>query len=109
MAKRKKKPRRDHLIDQTKAGKGATTAAGPSTQRSRLLVVLTGVVLGAIWGTVMWGIAELVGADSGVAGWAYSTVTVAMIGGGVAAFFGATWAARRGERISPRLRRRDPS
>jgi hypothetical protein len=72
-------------------------------ERSRLALVVTGVVLGAIWGTVMWGLFELLGRDTGVRGWAYLAFTVAMIGGGVAAFFGATRAAGRGERIGPRL------
>jgi hypothetical protein len=85
-----------------------TTPQGP--QRTRLGIVLTGVVLGAVWGTLMWGLFELLGRDSGLRGWLYLAFTVAMIGGGVAAFFGATGAARRGERIAPRLpfgRRRD--
>ena len=81
-----------------------------AAQRSRLMVVLTGVVLGAVWGTLMWGLFELLGRDTGLRGWAYLAFTVAMLGGGVAAFFGATGAARRGERIGPRLpfgRKRD--
>lgn len=84
--------------------------ADDAPRRSRIATVLTGVLLGAVWGTVMWGVSELLGRDSGLSGWAYLTFTVAMIGGGVAAFFGATGAARRGERIGPRLpfgRRRD--
>lgn len=88
----------------------AKTSETPPPQRSRIATVLTGVVLGAIWGTVMWGLFELLGRDTGARGWAYLAFTVAMLGGGVAAFFGATGAARRGERIGPRLpfgRRRD--
>jgi hypothetical protein len=70
---------------------------------SRLLVLLTGVVLGAAWGSVMWLIFEAAGRDSGVRGWAYLAVTMAMIGGGVAAIFGANAARKRGERVSPKL------
>ena len=43
----------------------------------------------------MWGIFELAGQDSGLRGWAYLTITIAMLGAGVAAFFGA-------ERLPPR-------
>ena len=68
-----------------------------------MAIILTGIVLGAVWGTVMWGITELAGQDSGVRGWAYLTITIAMLGAGVAAFFGAVGASRRGERISPRI------
>jgi hypothetical protein len=67
-------------------------------------VLATGVVLGAVWGSVMWLIFELAGRDSGPRGWAYLAVTTAMIGGGVAAIFGAHAARKRGERVSPRLR-----
>lgn len=82
----------------------------PPNPRSRIAIVLTGAVLGAIWGTIMWGVSELLGQDSGLRGWLYLVFTIAMLGAGVAAFFGATGAARRGERIGPRLpfgRRRD--
>ncbi len=81
-----------------------------SAQRSRLATVLTGAVLGAIWGAVMWGLFELLGRDTGLRGLLYLALTVAMLGAGVAAFFGATGAARRGERIGPKLpfgRKRD--
>ena len=90
--------------------KPANTTEAPRAPRSRIAIVLTGALLGAIWGTIMWGVTELAGQDNGVRGWAYLTFTVAMIGAGVAAFFGATGAARRGERIGPRLpfgRKRD--
>jgi hypothetical protein len=69
----------------------------------RLALLGTGVVLGAVWGSVMWLIFELAGRDSGARGWAYIAVTTAMIGGGVAAIFGANAARKRGERVSPRL------
>ena len=66
-------------------------------------MLLTGVVLGAAWGSVMWLIFEAAGRDSGVRGWAYLAITLAMIGGGVAAIFGASAARKRGERVGPRL------
>ncbi len=89
--------------------KSRQPAAAPAKPPNRFMILLTGVVLGAIWGTVMWGIFELAGRESGVRGWLYLTITIAMLGGGVAAFFGAVGATRRGERVSPRLfgRRRD--
>ena len=89
--------------------KSREPAAAPVKPPNRFMILLTGVVLGAIWGTVMWGIFELAGRESGVRGWLYLTITIAMLGGGVAAFFGAVGATRRGERVSPRLfgRRRD--
>jgi TRAP-type C4-dicarboxylate transport system permease small subunit len=64
-------------------------------------VVLLGVALGAIWGSVMWVISELSGRDSGVRGWIYLALTVAMIGGGVAAAFGVFAIRRGGEPASP--------
>jgi hypothetical protein len=70
-------------------GKKPAPAAAPSKRpTSRPLIVLSGVLLGAIWGTVMWVIFELAGRDSGVRGWIYLVFTLAMMGGGVAAFFG---------------------
>ncbi len=81
------------------------TAAPPVAAKppNRVAIILTGIVLGAVWGTVMWGIFELAGQDSGLRGWAYLTITIAMLGAGVAAFFGAVGASRRGERVTPRL------
>ena len=52
----------------------------------------------------MWLIFEVTGRRRGARGWAYLALTTAMIGGGVAAFFGANAARRRGERMGPRLR-----
>jgi len=72
----------------------------------RVLQVGLGVLLGFGWGTLMWIIAEVAGRDSGWRGWLYVAITCAMIGGGVAAIFGATGARRRGERVMPRLGRR---
>lgn len=104
-------PRRDPASSRLPAVAKATKQEGAEApQRSRIAIVLTGVVLGAVWGTLMWGLFELLGRDSGVRGWAYLAFTVAMLGGGVAAFFGATGAARRGEQIGPKLpfgRKRD--
>jgi hypothetical protein len=70
---------------------------------SRPALVLTGAALGAGWGTVMWVVFALAGDGNGAAGWAYVTISIACLGAGVAAFFGATGARRRGERIGPRL------
>ena len=72
---------------------------------NRVVVVLLGVVLGALWGTVMWGVASLMGNDSGMRGLLYLALTLGMIGGGVAAIFGAVAVRRHGERVSPRIRR----
>ncbi|HTI33145.1 MAG TPA: hypothetical protein VL422_05660 [Miltoncostaea sp.] len=80
-----------------------SAAPAPAKPVNRVAIIVTGIVLGAIWGTVMWGITELAGQDSGVRGWAYLTITIAMLGAGVAAFFGAVGATRRGERVTPRL------
>lgn len=66
----------------------------------RLRWVLYGLLLGLAWGTVMWAVT---GASGGVRVWLYLSLTMAMIGGGVAAIFGAMSARRRGERISPRI------
>ena len=80
-------------------------AGQPAPQKApnRFLIILTGMALGAVWGTVMWGIFALAGQNSGVNGWAYLTVSIAMLGAGAAAFFGAVGATRRGERVSPRV------
>ena len=67
---------------------------------SRPLQLAVGVALGFAWGTVMW---LITGAEHGVRLWLYLAISMAMIGGGVAAFFGAFGAKRRGERVSPRL------
>lgn len=72
------------------------------------MVLATGMLLGFVWGSIMWGLVTLLGQKSGgVKGWLYIAVGMAMIGAGVAAFFGAIGARRRGERISPRIRRGD--
>jgi hypothetical protein len=90
-----------------KAPTGKKAAAQPvqaSRPPSRILTVLTGVGIGAAWGSVMWLIFEVTGQETGARGWVYLVISTAMIGGGVAAFFGATGARRRGERLGPRLR-----
>lgn len=80
-----------------------TSRSGPS----RWLIIGVGIVLGFIWGTIMWWIvASTSGNGQTVGGWLYTSISTAMIGGGVAAFFGAAGARRRGERIGPRIRRR---
>jgi hypothetical protein len=62
---------------------------------------MIGWLLGFAWGSVMWAI---VGRDTGLHGWLYIAITTAMLGFGVAAFFGSVRAYRRGERVGPRLR-----
>lgn len=85
-------------------GKGSDSSAqGGRRIPPRILGLATGVLLGAVWGAVMWGIFELAGRDSGLRGLGYLVLTMAMIGGGVAAFFGISGARRRGEKISPKL------
>lgn len=78
-------------------------AASGQDNRSRVLLVLTGVLLGAAWGSILWAIT---GQNSGARGWAYAAFGCAMLGAGVAAFFGAAGARKRGERISPRWKRK---
>ena len=93
------------------AKRSTTTSAKQASQPpSRIAIVLIGAALGFAWGSVMWLIFELAGRESGVRGWAYLAVSIAMIGAGVAAVFGANSVRRRGERVGPRLpfgRRRD--
>jgi hypothetical protein len=71
---------------------------------SRLRMVALGLVLGLVWGTLMWGIT---GAEGGWKVWLYIALTTAMIGAGVAGVFGALGARRRGERVSPRIAAKD--
>ena len=80
-----------------------SAAPAPAKPINRVAIIVTGIVIGAIWGAVMWGITELAGQDSGLRGLVYLTVTIAMLGAGVAAFFGAVGATRRGERVTPKL------
>ena len=86
--------------------KKATPPAEPAPRTtSRVVVLLSGVVLGGLWGTVMWLIFELTGKESGFRGWLYLAFSLAMIGGGVAGFFGTWSAARSGARSTPRAPR----
>ena len=68
---------------------------------SRIVQIGVGALIGLLWGVLMWAI---VARDSGGRGLAYLAITMAMIGVGVAAFFGASAARKRGERISPRVK-----
>lgn len=77
---------------------------GQGGDSSRLRWVLWGVLLGLAWGTIMWAIT---GATGGVTVWLYISITTAMLGGGVAALFGAMNARKKGERISPRIMPKD--
>jgi hypothetical protein len=83
-------------------------SSSPAERRvaPRALIVLGGAALGAFWGFVMWGITTLAGQDSGPRGLVYLMLTTAMIGCGIAAFFGAFGARKRGERVTPRFRRK---
>lgn len=84
------------------------TEPTPQRQQNRWMTLAVGMVLGFVWGSAMWGLVTLFGQRSGgVKGWLYIAVSMAMIGAGVAAFFAAVGARRRGERIAPRVGRRD--
>jgi hypothetical protein len=55
----------------------------------------------------MWLLATAFGQNTGgLRGWLYIALSMAMIGGGIAAVFGAAGAKKGGERVSPRFRRR---
>ncbi len=69
----------------------------------RAIQVVVGALLGFAWGTIMW---LIMGQDGGARLWIYIAMTTAMIGSGVAAFFGAAGVRKRGERVSPNVRRR---
>ena len=74
----------------------------PGLPTNRVALVGLGVLLGAVWGVVMWGLTKLTsGAD--LRDLLYVVVTMAMIGGGVAAMFGAV-SVRRPRRTSKSLR-----
>lgn len=82
------------------------TSAPRPEPTNRWATVLTGVLIGALWGAVMWAInAAIHGSWSGVV-FTYLVLTMAMLGGGVAAFFGAVWVRRSGENVGPSFRRR---
>jgi hypothetical protein len=71
---------------------------------SRMRIVALGVVLGAVWGGVMWGIFTLVGQETSGRSLAYLIISTGMIGGGVAAIFGVNQVRQRGERVTPKFR-----
>jgi len=89
------------MAEKTSPGKPRRDLPG-----NRLALVGIGVLAGAMWGAVMWLLTTLLGQESGLAGFGYMIVTMAMIGGGVAGIFGASMVRRRGERVAPKLRRR---
>ena len=64
---------------------------------------VAGILLGFAWGTLMW---LVTGMDGGARIWAYIAITSAMIGGGAAGIFGAVGVRRKGERISPTLKKK---
>lgn len=70
---------------------------------SRWVLLAQGVVLGFVLGSLMW---LITGMQGGGRAWIYLALTTAMIGGGVSAVFGASAARKRGERVTPRIRRR---
>lgn len=67
----------------------------------RVRMVLIGVALGAVWGAILATIAALTGSIT-AASFAYSILTCGMIGGGIAALFGAFRVSRRGEKVMPK-------
>ena len=73
---------------------------------NRIALVGLGALVGGAWGAIMWVITTLLGQDPGITMLPYLAVTMAMIGGGIAGIFGASTAHRRGERVTPKLRRR---
>lgn len=83
--------------------KAARAVRGPGRIPPRLALWFTGMGLGAVWGSIMFGIFALTGQSSSLGTWLYITITTAIIGGLVATIFGAGQARRRGERISPRM------
>ena len=79
----------------------------PRRPGSRWMTIALGILLGFAWGTVMWALTTAFGQDTGGArGWLYLSLSIAMIGGGIAGIFGAIGAKKSGERVSPRFRRR---
>jgi len=86
--------------------KKSTNTPAPPEPPNRWLTVLTGVALGAIWGVIMWGINAAIHHSASGTVFLYIVLTMAMIGGGVAAFFGAVGVRRSGESLTPRFRRR---
>lgn len=83
---------------------GKKTAEAAPRSTSRIRSVALGIVLGAAWGTVMWGIFTLAGQETSGRSLAYLIISTGMIGGGVSAIFGVNQVRRRGERVTPRVR-----
>lgn len=71
---------------------------------SRMRTVALGVLLGSLWGGVMWGIFTLAGRETDGRSLAYLIISMGMIGGGVAAIFGVNQVRKRGERVTPKIR-----
>ncbi|MDA2953513.1 MAG: hypothetical protein O2976_02730 [Actinomycetota bacterium] len=71
---------------------------------SRIKWVAGGLTIGFVWGTFMW---LITGMQGDVKVWMYLALTMAMIGGGIAAIFGAMNARKKGERITPRIAPKD--
>lgn len=83
-----------------------TPTESTSRPPNRWVQLLVGIALGFAWGSLMWGLATVIGQDTGGArGWLLIAIPMGMIGGGVAAVFGARGARSRGERLGPRMRR----
>ncbi len=76
----------------------------PARLPSRWRALLGGILIGFVWGSFMW---LVLARDRGAEVWLYLAISTAMIGGGIGAVFGASSARKRGERISPRFRRKD--
>jgi predicted lipid-binding transport protein (Tim44 family) len=94
------------LGESTAMAKNSTNNPAPPARPNRWLTVMTGVIVGAIWGVIMWGINAAIHHSANGTVFLYIVLTMAMIGGGVAAFFGAVGIKRSGESLAPRLRRR---
>ena len=84
-----------------KSKAAAKAAPAPPKPTSRLMIVLTGAALGAVWGTIMWASSPWPATATGSPAGPTSRSASPMIGCGVAAFFGASSARKRGERIGP--------
>lgn len=70
---------------------------------NRWAVLGMGALLGFVFGTLMW---LVTGAKGDWHVWLYLALTTAMLGAGVSAAFGASMVRKRGDRVSPELRRR---
>lgn len=68
----------------------------------RLGILFTGAAIGAAWGFVIWLLAHIGGDPSGRV-LVLQVVSLAMIGGGIAAIFETVNARKRGERLYPKL------